>query len=259
MREVVEDLGRALALGAVLLPVAGVLVRYIAFRIGHTVDHSLDLALAESPAVLIAIGLDSLFIGLLVLPFSVLWSYLARAQLHSDQIGDFIKRFEDFEMRNAELLGEEEVSSELHDELARLHSELIGLQAGARQLPQLPQLLPDRATQFLGRHDRQFNWVWRISQVAYWCFLFLLGPFPFTLSATGLFLTQLVVPRINRRSRRFSLSLVWPRVDGVLLIAAIGAGLDGRLDGVEGGQYHFAATVPLADGRYVRLGATGNP
>src|ERR1019366_94725 len=75
-RDFLEDMGKALALGAVLLPVAGVLVRFIAFSVAQTVNYPLALAIAESPAQLIALGFDSLLIGLLLLPFVTLTAYL---------------------------------------------------------------------------------------------------------------------------------------------------------------------------------------
>ena len=71
----IEDTGKALALGAVLLPVTGVLVRLIAFSVAETVNRPLDLALAESPAELITNGVDSLLVGLFVLPLFAVWAY----------------------------------------------------------------------------------------------------------------------------------------------------------------------------------------
>jgi len=224
-RELIEDIGRALALGAVLLPVAGVLIRYLAFWIGHTVDHPLNLALAESPGILIALGFDSLLIGLLVLPFIALWSYISPAQHHSDRVADFRRRFEDFKARNAEV-ADEEVPRELIDELTVLESDLSRLEANAAELPKLPRLLPDRVTRFLSRHERPLSQVWLTSQVIYWGGLFLFGPFPYALSATGLLIAQLFLPRVGRRTGRISLGQVWPLVVAVLLIAAVGAGLE---------------------------------
>jgi hypothetical protein len=80
-REIIEDAGRALALGAVLLPVAGVAVRYIAFSAGQTVNHPLSLALAASPTELVATGFVSLVPGLLVLPFIAAWCGGAKVKL----------------------------------------------------------------------------------------------------------------------------------------------------------------------------------
>ncbi len=85
-REIIEDAGRAVALGAVLLPVAGVLVRYIAFSAGQTVNHPLSLALAASPIELVATGFVSLVPGLLALPFIAAWTYFAPIQSRIDSL-----------------------------------------------------------------------------------------------------------------------------------------------------------------------------
>lgn len=89
---------------------------------------------------------------------------------------------------------------------------------------------------------------------AYWLVVFVIGPWPLTVSNVGFVLATVTLPRIARRTGRVALSEVWPLVVAVLMFAVLGAGLDGNLVGAEPGTYHFAADAHLTDGRYVRLG-----
>lgn len=63
VRQVISDVGGAVALGAVLLPVAGVVVRDISILVAQTVNYPLPLALAASPAELVATGFGSLLLA----------------------------------------------------------------------------------------------------------------------------------------------------------------------------------------------------
>jgi hypothetical protein len=293
-RQIIEDVGRALALGAVLLPAAGVLVRYIAFYTAHTVNHPLYWALAAPLPELALIGLVSLVPGLLVLPQFAVWAYVAPREHLTRQVGrriedlraeldafgkDFtehetdrqqlaarIEATEDPESRS-DYIRQLEARTEADKQLmARL--EAIGREIETIEAAQTTLGPPwfrwntsfDRMGDRLYRWSRSRNvrWSLRALSVMYWIGVLLFVPWPVSLSVTGLLLTLLLLPRIARRTGRVALSQTWPLIVFALLVAAIAAGLDGELVGAEAGSYHFAAEAHLLDGRYVRLGEASN-
>ncbi len=256
-RDVIEDVGKALALGAVLLPVAGVLVRAIAFSVGGTVKYPLDLALQAPPAELIATGFVSLIPGLLALPLILIFAKFAPVQHLTQRYLALSPKFtaleQEFE-RSRERPGAE-VPRELNDRLEALQAELQQLNVEYERLsipsPKAHPNLLDRATNAMGRH-------YNLLTFTMWIAFILFGVWPASLTFLGNALIQLVLPPIAKNTGRVALSQVWPLVVVVLLIAAVASGLYGSLVGSEAGEYHFSADAQLANGRYARLGEGSN-
>ena len=273
-REVISDVGGAFALGAVLLPVAGVVVRDISFVVAQTVNNPLALAIAASPAELVATGFGSLLIGLATLPAIPFLGYLGRRQHHADKFQQVTRRTDALKEKSEALKQKyaafnekevpENVAKELIDEFKALTSESVQLTTEWERLPMprtIPKLLPDPPRLFapildaMGHHERLVNGIKLILLAIYVVGFILLGPWPLVLATVGTFLVLLAVPQIARRTGRVALSHVWPVVVMVLLIAAVGSGFDGTyVVGAVAGEYHFAADAQLGDGRYVWLG-----
>jgi hypothetical protein len=246
----IENIGKALALGAVLLPVTGVLVRYIAFAVGQTVSHPLDLALAESPAELIAIGVFSLFTSVVVLPLFGLWAYLAPLEHRIRRLRPELDAIE-IKRAEAKTLADQQ---EVGERLKALQTE-IEIAAAAQKNPPLIARINRWSGGPLGAWMRKLSpWRLRALAVIYWAVIFLVNPWPQSVSIIGILLVLLLLPRLALRTGRVAFGQVWPLVLVVLLTAATGAGLDGRLDGTRADTYHFAAAAQLVDGRYARLG-----
>jgi len=154
-RELIADVGGAIALGVVLLPVAGVVVRWISFSVGQTVNHPLVLALAGSPAELAATALSSLLIGLALLPFIPFLGNLGRIQHHVDKVqqlarqSDAIPEKLEALKKKADAFKEQatpdaEVAKELIDQFETLGSEAVRLTTELERLsnpPTFPKLL----------------------------------------------------------------------------------------------------------------------
>jgi hypothetical protein len=268
-RELIADVGGAVALGAVLLPVAGVVVRYMSYSVAQTVNYPLELAIAASPAQLVATGFGSLLIGLALLPVIPLLGYLGRIQHHAEKSHQFTRQVdaarEKFEALTKQSDASKEGASEADVSKAQwetLGTEVDRLVTEQKRLnEQRPKELPGPPRVFapifnaMGRHKRLVNGITITLGAIYWVGLFLLGPWPISLATIGIVLALLAVPRIARRTGRVALSHVWPVVVVVLLIAAVGAGFDGTyVIGAVAGDYQFAAGTRLVDGRYVWLG-----
>jgi hypothetical protein len=257
-RDFLEDVGKALALGTVLLPVTGVLVRLIAFLAARTVNYPLALAIAESPAQLIVLGFDSLFVSLLVLPLFALGAYLAPLE---HRIRNLRPTFNAIQKQFLVAKSAEE-KKRAEDELEAFEQELDQVEQAQKNTPLLFQLLSrlvgwplTRIEIFLGRAGLRIGvWPLRAIVVVYWLAFFLFTPWPLSLSGLGLLLTQLVLPRIALKTGRVAFGQVWPLVVAILLSAAIGSGLDGRLDGTDVATYQFAKSAHMSDGPYARLG-----
>jgi hypothetical protein len=246
----VEDIGKALALAAVLLPVTGVLVRLIAFVVGQTVNHTLDLALSESPAVLIATGVESLLICLAVLPLFGLWAYLAPLE---HRIRRLRPELEAIARKHADAKTLADLQ-EVIDRQKALQTEIEIAEAAQKNPPLIARINRWSAGSFGAWMRNLSPWRLRALAVIYFSAIFLISPWPQSVSFIGVFLVLFLLPRLAMRTGRVAFSQVWPLVLFVLLLAAIGAGLDGRLDGTGAGEYHFAAAANLVDGRYARLG-----
>jgi hypothetical protein len=257
-RDVLENVGKALALGTVLLPVTGVVVRFIAFFVAQTVNYPLALAIAESPAQLLGLGFDSLLPGLFVLPLFALAAYLAPLEYRIRSLRpDFNAILRQFlEAKSAE------ERKRAADRLEAFQKQLDQVEAEQKKTPLPLQLIGrlfgwslSRIEIWLGRSGLQIGvWPLRAIVAIYWAALFLFTPWPLSLSVVGLLLTQLWLPRIAVRTGRVTFGQVWPLVVVVLLSAAVGSGLDGRLDGTGIGTYQFAKSAHLGDGPYARLG-----
>jgi hypothetical protein len=274
-REVISDVGGAIALGAALLPVAGVVVRDISFVVAQTVNNPLALAIAASPAELVATGFGSLLIGLTTLPAIPFLGYLGRRQHHADKLQQLMrqsaalpeklealkKKADSFNERETP---DDEVAKELVKQFETLGSEAVQLTTEWERFPMpptIPKLLPDPPRLFapildaMGHHRSLVNGIKLALLAIYVVGFILLGPWPLVLATVGTFLVLLAVPQIARRTGRVALSHVWPVVVMVLLIAAVGSGFDGTyVVGAVAGEYHFAADAQLGDGRYVWLG-----
>jgi hypothetical protein len=274
-REVISDVGGAFALGAVLLPVAGVVVRLISFYVAQTVNYPLDLAIAASPAELVATGFGSLLIGLAALPMIPFLGHLGRIQHHADKLQRLIRQSDAMPEKlealkkkadsfNELATPDDEVAKELVEQFETLGSEAVRLSTEWKQLPKpptVPKLLPDPprvfnpVLRFADRHQRLVKWIMRTLGAIYWVGLMLFLPWPISLATIGIVLALVFIPRIARRTGRVAISQVWPVVVAVLLIAAFGAGFDGTyVVGAVAGDYHFTSGTQLVDGRYVRLG-----
>lgn len=275
VREVISDVGGAIALAAVLLPVAGVVVRWISFLVAQTVNNTVDLALAAPPAELVATGLESLLFGLAALPMIPFLGYLGRIQHHDDKLQlltrqsnaipatlEALKKKAD--SFNEQAAPDDEAAKELIDQFETLSSEAVRLTTEWKRLPKpptVPKLLPDPprvfspVIRFAERHQSRVRWIVSAMLVIYWVLLMLFGPWPIVLESAGIALALMAVPRIARRTGRAELSQVWPVVVAVLLIAALGAGFDGTyVVGAVPGDYRFSSGTQLVDGRYMRLG-----
>jgi hypothetical protein len=257
-RDFFENTGKALALATILLPVTGVLVRFIAFFVAQTVNYPLALAIAESPAQLIALGFDSLLLGLLVLPMFALAAYLAPLE---HRIRSLRPKFEVIQKQFLEAKSPED-QKRAADQLDAFGKELDQVEAQQKQTPVALQLIVrlfawplTRIEILLGRSGLKIGvWPLRVIATVYWVALFLFTPWPLSLSLIGLLVTQLLLPRIAVKTGRVAFGQVWPLVVVILASAAIGSGLDGRLDGTGVGTYQFAASAHLGDGPYARLG-----
>jgi hypothetical protein len=276
-REFIADLGPPIALAAALLPFAGVVVRWIAFSFGQTVRYPLDLALEAPTGELIAIGLQSLLPGLLALPAIAVYGYFAPMWHHTEKSRQLTKQFEALSpkitalQKKADALEASpgpEILKEVQEDAAALKSEVDGLNVEKERLdkqrpkdpPDPPRLVKgalkpfDRILSALYRHQRLVALI----GVIYWAALLLFTPWPSSITNFGTLLLVLVLPQVARRTGRVTLSQAWPVVLIALTLAAVASGLNGDFIGNEAGDYHFAANVQLADGRYTRLGEANN-
>jgi hypothetical protein len=278
-REFFADLGPPLALAAVLLPFAGVVVRWIAFSYTPAVRFPLDLALEAPTGELVAIGLSSLIPGLLALPAVAVYGYFAPSEHHHEKSRRLNYRFKEIKPKLDEVLKElnaykesagptAEIPKELRVKTEGLVSEVDRLNVEQEQLDkQRPKDPPDLTRQVEAAVEpiaRVFDALTRRRRlsralgVVYWTAVILLTPWPLSLTFFGSLLLVLILPQVARRTGRVALSQVWPLVVVVLVLAAYASGLYGDFVGNEAGTYHFAAGAQLADGRFARLGEASN-
>jgi hypothetical protein len=274
-REFLADLGPPLALAAVLLPFAGVVVRWIAFSFAQTVKFPLDLALEAPTGDLVAIGLNSLFPGLLALPLVAMYDFFAPFQYHDEKARLLDQQYEEISPKLGAVIGElkalsesaepiDEIPTALKAQTDRLIAEVDRLNVEKERLEkQRPKDLPAfprKVESALGPIAKVLTTItshrrtMRVLGVVYWGGLILFMPWPISLTFVSSLLLVSILPLIARRTGRVALSQVWPLVVVALAIAALASGLYGDFVGNEAGNYHFAADAQLADGRYAQIG-----
>jgi ABC-type sugar transport system permease subunit len=258
--DLLELLGKAAGLVAVLLPAAGVVVRYVAFRATGLPGDRLHLAWSASLSELIATGFLALlpvFLGLVFLRFT--WRKTG-PRIHMSQrlpalnatADRLLAEFEQWQIDFAAASTADDV-----DAMARLQERVTSLRQENDALQQ--DFKPVKDVFDVDDH----SWLGRLADKVGWLPLIPLGAVVivamlFVPLILGLLLAWLIaasyawsMTRAFRREPVVRLSHIWPTVVVVLIAAAVVSGLGGYLPGITPQDYSFDSTVVgLTRGRF---------
>ena len=267
LRAVAEDLAKALALAAVLLPGRGVLERWALFAWGpDAVSQPVGLALATSPADLIGTGAVVVLTSVVALVVYVAALGVAFIADRDAQAAAINRRIDEQSSERRRLLRESLTISATPDRLNQ------AIQAWRRKEEKLNEDYEAFRTRPIGTMAKMpfyTRYIWNQGRAPRavivgtlmffsalsWMFN---GPFPGApIAIQGALIVLYWIPRIARRGT-LSFYRTWPLVILLLTTSAIGAGLNGNVLGNSLGAYQFSAATGLAAGSYAEVGQDGD-
>jgi hypothetical protein len=269
-----------LTIATLLLPVAGYLVRYIAFY-GLNTDSGEAIDLAASIGTLAATGFFALLRAVpylillwLTLPFArslraadLVLANLSAIEKEIDQLNQDTKGLNDLTQLVKEQTSALKIVGKPGSEFAETVSEharkLESVRVKSQELQSAWKRFERSGDLRMVRNNRPRRvwprWLrWSMTVTGVLISILLVSVVaPFTDPLTGLLSLLPVIyilPRWYRRVGRFTLAMGVTTIGATLLIAAIGSGIGGYVVAVDTSTYSFKPDAQLLDGAYSRLG-----
>ena len=228
----VEGIGKAAALGVILLPVAGAVLRLIAFSTGNVAVSPLLLAWSAPISQLVATALSALrSTALLLLLFAL---SIVGLRLYARLMGSELWKWPHW--------FKWPISEELRRELA---------QPEWFRIPS-PWVVPARILLGLIAILLGLAVVWLLASMPDW---------PYALVALpGAVIITAIAALVSRPGDRARLRQTWPAVVAAVIFPAIAQGIGGGLVGTPVGHYSFKSELAgvVSDGDFQELGQSGN-